>query len=386
VADLDELGAEQERIARQHDIAKALLSRGASGGLINLYSGNQMMEKADQDRAALAKRYQEGLAAEVARIAQMRQGRPEIPAPADELGGGPGAPAQAGDTRGSIQAALLSRYSPVRDYGKLEHATYEREESKKGDREARLHERILALDAAAARQDSSAAERTARATEAAELRRELAAQADTTRRDLAERAAKPPAGYRHKPDGTMEAIPGGPADTKLTGQYNADTAALQSNLSALDRLAAQVKLTQDSSLGRTTGLMGMLPNVPGQPGAVAQSRLDSLKSQVGFGVLQELRNTAKNGASGLGQVTEKEHAMLQMQLGNLEKAQGEEEIRRVLGDIAKFTEKSKERIRAAYNLKHGDKATAGGPKIGDVQDGYRFKGGDPAKPESWVKQ
>jgi hypothetical protein len=45
VADLDELGAEQERIARQHAIAQALLSRGASGGLINLYSGNQMMEK-----------------------------------------------------------------------------------------------------------------------------------------------------------------------------------------------------------------------------------------------------------------------------------------------------------------------------------------------------
>jgi len=360
VAELDEFGAEQERIARQQAIAQALLTR---GGLIPGYRGEQMMGQADKDRAALAQRYQSGLAAEVDRIAKMRQGREAIPAPADELGGGPAAPAQAGDARESIRAALLSRYAPVRDYGKLEHATYEREQSKVGDRESRSADRAMALEAAATNH----------------------AQADATRRDIATQGSRPPPGYRNKPDGTMEAIPGGPADTKLTGAFNQDTSALQSSEAALDRLAAQVNLVEKSNLGRTTGLLGALPNVPGSEGSDAKARLDALKYQIGFGVLQEMKANSKNQSSGLGQVTEKEHVYLQSQLGNLEKAQSETEIRRVLKDIGKFAEESKGRLRAAYNLKHGDKA-GGGPKVGDVQGGYRFKGGDPAKPESWVKQ
>ncbi len=28
----------------------------------------------------------------------------------------------------------------------------------------------------------------------------------------------------------------------------------------------------------------------------------------------------------------------------------------------------------------------GGPQVGQVVKGYRFKGGDPANPQSWVKQ
>lgn len=181
----DEFSVEQARIARQEDIAKALMNK---GGYFRRNDANEMFGKVDQDRAALAKRYQEGLAAEVDRIGKMRQGREAIPAPADELGGGPGAPAQPGDARGSIQAALLSRYTPVRDYGKLEHATYEREQSKVGDREARSADREMVVEAAKASQAAGREATAARATESADLRRELAAQADATRREIARAA------------------------------------------------------------------------------------------------------------------------------------------------------------------------------------------------------
>jgi len=163
---------------------------------------------------------------------------------------------------------------------------------------------------------------------------------------------KPPAGYRKTQDGNLEAIPGGPADTKLQGQFNADTATLQQSEAALDRLSSQVNLVKNSNLSRITGVTGMFPNIPGGAAANAQARLEALKYQIGFNVLQEMRNASKTNASGLGQITEKEHIYLQSQLGNLDKAQSEDEIRRVLNDIAKFAEESKARIRNAYNMKH----------------------------------
>jgi hypothetical protein len=133
---------------------------------------------------------------------------------------------------------------------------------------------------------------------------------------------------------------------------NTDKIALESAVSALDRLGEQVNLVKGSKLSRITGIPGALPNIPGSQGSDAQARLDALKSQVGFSVLQALRNSAKTGSSGLGQVTQKEHELLQSQLGSLAKAQSEGEIRRVLGDISKFVEESKDRLRAAHESKH----------------------------------
>ena len=180
MADLDEFGAEQERIARQQAIAQAMLSR---GGLFQRGGATRMMKQAESDRAALAQRYQSGLAEEVSRIAQMRQGQAVTPDPQEfEQAADQGTPQPRtrteGDPRAAIQAALVSRFTPVRDAGKLEHATYEREQTKKADREARSDDRMLATDAAAAAR-AEADER------AATLRRELAAQADATRREIA---------------------------------------------------------------------------------------------------------------------------------------------------------------------------------------------------------
>lgn len=169
---------------------------------------------------------------------------------------------------------------------------------------------------------------------------------------------KPPSGYRKTSDGGLEAIPGGPADTKIQGQFNADTATLQQSESALDRLSSQVNLVKNSELGKITGIPGVFPNIPGGSAANAKARLEALKYQIGFNVLQEMKNASKTNASGLGQITEKEHIYLQNQLGSLERAQSEEEIRRVLDDISKFADESKGRIRAAYNLKHKDRVGA----------------------------
>lgn len=203
-----------------------------------------------------------------------------------------------------------------------------------------------------------------------------------------QQAARPPAGYRPTATG-LEPIPGGPADTKIQGAFNADTAALEASTNAMNRLAEQVNLVENSKLGRITGIPGVLPNVPGFAGADAEGRLNALKNQVGFSVLNSLKDVSRTGASGLGQVTEKEHAMLQMQLGNLDKAQSEEEIRRVLSDIKKFTDESKGRLRNAYNIKHGEKkpaAQAGGDQRTVVVGGKTFNFPTPAAAAAFKKE
>lgn len=376
-----EIDAQQQAIAHQQAIAEAMLQRSmaplqgshlhwtqALAQVLNARQGRADIESADKARVALGQQYQSGLANEVKRIAALRQGQTITPDPqevqqANDQGTPEPRPTSTGNPRAAIEASLLSQYAPVRQMGVLEHKTYENEQTKAADREARSYDRLMALEAAAQNQASAREDRAAAAQQAQDLRRELAAQSNATRRELALRDRQPPPGYRMKPDGSMEAIPGGPADTKLQGVFNQDTSALQSSEAALDRLAAQVNLVKKSNLGRVTGAVGALPNIPGSEGSDAKARLDALKYQVGFGVLQEMKNNSRSSSSGLGQVTEKEHVYLQGQLGNLERAQSEAEVRRVLDDIEKFAQESRGRLRAAYNLKHGAEAQRAAPKV-----------------------
>src|SRR5258706_13374056 len=177
-----------------------------------------------------------------------------------------------------------------------------------------------------------------------------------------EQGGKPPSGYRATAEGNLEAIPGGPADLKIQGQYNQDTANLNESLSNMDRLASEANaIKEHPGLGGITGLRGVVPNIPGGQAANAQARLDTLKSQVAFGVLQNMRNNSKTGGA-LGQVSNIEEKMLMDNLAGLGRAQSKEEYQAALQRIVNYTEGAKDRLRAAYNVKHGAKqpGSAGG--------------------------
>ena len=165
--------------------------------------------------------------------------------------------------------------------------------------------------------------------------------------------SKPPPGYRLTPDNNLEAIPGGPADLKQQGMFNQDTASLSSTESGLDRLAtAANEVMRHPGLGRITGLIGALPSIPGSDAANAEAKLQTLKAQVGFGVLQDMRNASKTGGA-LGQVTEKELVFLQNALAALEQAQDKPQMQESLQKIIDFATGSKARLRGAFNVKHG---------------------------------
>lgn len=173
---------------------------------------------------------------------------------------------------------------------------------------------------------------------------------------------KAPSGYRFNDSGDLEAIKGGPADTKLQGAYNADTAALNGGIAGFDRLALSAnKLLNHPGLNGILGVAGKFPNMPGGEAADAAALLENLKSQVGFSVLQDMRNNSKTGGA-LGSVSDDEGKRLEANLAALDTKQSPEQFRRSLEEILSYAEGAKGRLQSAYNLKHGPKEEA--PKAG----------------------
>lgn len=237
------------------------------------------------------------------------------------------------------------------------------------ERKAALQERLT--DAAISRE------------ERANLQRELAQMQIQGRQDMMQLAASlrpprnepaptvtdivdPATGRVQKIDAKTGRVIGlSPADTKLTGAYNADTASLESTTSAMNRLAQEAnRMLQHPGLTKATGAMSVVPlvggvaTIPGTDAANFKAGLDTLKSQVGFGVLQAMRDASKTGGA-LGAISDKENVMLQNNLAALDRAQSAPEFKAALGRILEYTEGAKGRLRNAYNVKHSGRAPTG---------------------------
>lgn len=165
---------------------------------------------------------------------------------------------------------------------------------------------------------------------------------------------KAPSGYRWTNDGSLERIPGGPADEKVVNAFHADTMGVQSATSAMDNLLGVANQVLNSpGLEGNYGLKGVLPNVPGGEAANAKALLQRLKDVAGFSALNDLKAAGKNGSSGLGAVTEFEHKILQNQLANLDKAQSVAQVKQEIANLVKTTEASKQRLSNHYRSVYG---------------------------------
>lgn len=143
------------------------------------------------------------------------------------------------------------------------------------------------------------------------------------------------------------------ADAERLAAFPKNKAAVTAGNAELDRLAAAAQEVLDApGLGRITGVAGAFPNIPGGDAANAQAKLDALKSQVGFSVLQNMRNNSPTGGA-LGQVSDRENEMLQNNLAALGRAQSEAEYRRQLQKIIDYAESSKTRRMDALKATYG---------------------------------
>lgn len=171
---------------------------------------------------------------------------------------------------------------------------------------------------------------------------------------------KSPTGYRQTSDGSLEPIPGGPADIKQQTAFSKDTSALEGISADVARLGKAAKQLKDHpGLSRITGIMGKIPNIPGSDAANADALLGTLKSQTAFSVLQTMRNNSKTGGA-LGQVSDKEGKLLEDNLAALDKAQSYEAYKAALQKIIDYTDGSIGRTQKAYDMRWGDKKDSGG--------------------------
>lgn len=171
------------------------------------------------------------------------------------------------------------------------------------------------------------------------LRRELAGQQAAyqreslnLRRDTLAQGNKPPAGYRYTPEGNLEAIKGGPADIKAGELGAKQVKQKELSIAQAGSVLNEVKDAQKLVGYSTVGVGGALRGLPMTPARDLDAKLTSIKANLGFDRLQQMRDASPTGGA-LGQVAVQELVALQSTVASLDQLQSPEQMRAALKKI-----------------------------------------------------
>lgn len=183
-------------------------------------------------------------------------------------------------------------------------------------------------------------------------------------------------------------VPGSPAALDIERAGKKDDVAEGRQVIASDTITNAAAIARGlAAKGGSTGLVGqVLGNLSETDAAELRRQVNTLRSVASIENLTAMRQASPTGAA-LGSLTERENAMLAEASGAIDPNSKAEDFQRQLDNYERTL------LRIVHGPEAGDRifeetrAPAGRPpgvpEVGAIEDGYRFKGGDPANKDNW---
>lgn len=155
----------------------------------------------------------------------------------------------------------------------------------------------------------------------------------------------PPPGFRFKSDGSLEPIPGGPVSIKQDEKQQKEKGLRDAAITQADTVIGKVDQALSNVSGWTTGFGGaVMKRVPGSSAVNLEKDVDTIKANLGFSTLQEMRRNSPTGGA-LGAISDRELTLLTSALSSLDTAQSKEQLKRHLGEVKTHYENWKQAVQ-----------------------------------------
>lgn len=340
-------------------------SQGAAK-LTEAYLGKRRLKKADTEMQDLADKRKAMIADALSKYRAQSQGGPVNIPLGDVAGGAPTQMQQSykPDQEGATFDLLANPAIPAatQQAAQMRLAAGYRHEDKKAALESHREDR---LDAAKQRLMELTLRLDDRALDR-ESREQIAREATETRELIASMSQqKAPAGFRYKDDGTLEAIPGGPAAIKNAAQHDKEVAAKKSVDTTLDAEIENInKLIGPPKTDKNGApVFELHPGVKAAVGSLdvrfptifedtanAEALIESLQSKASISALRDVRS---GGSQSIGQITEREWPRLESMKATLQMKQGDAQFPNSLNDYRNELLRMKKDAEAALKEAEG---------------------------------